>query len=96
MINSGMREYNYYTYATFDEYGQPILTKEPQGKVKMNISVLSQGTQDNILYENSTYLGLTVANVNSTYVIEYGDMRLKVMYVNPNGRLKQVFMAGMQ
>lgn len=89
-----MRQYDYYTYATNDEYGQPMLSPDVKGQIDIYINVLSQGTQDNALFENSTYLGLTAdSKVNNTYVIQYGKERLKVLYVNPMGRYKQVYMA---
>lgn len=96
MINTEMRLYNYFTFATYDKYGQPALSTEPKGQIKMAINILSQSVSDNILFENSSYIGLTTdAEVNSTYVIEYGQERLKVLYVNPKGRYKQVFMERM-
>lgn len=89
-----MRQYDFYTYATNDSYGQPILSNEVKGQISIYINVLTQGTQDNALYENSTYIGLTAdSKVNNTYVIQYGNERLKVLYVNPLGRYKQVYMA---
>lgn len=94
MINTAMREYDYFTYGAPDEYAQPILSKEPVGAIKMAINVSSQAIQDNINYKNASYIGLTQDSaVNDTYVIQYGDERLKVLYVNPQGRYKQVFMA---
>ena len=96
MINAQMRQYEYYTYGEQNAYGQSQLSAEPQGVIKMAINITSQNTQDNILYNNSTYIGLTTdAEVNDTYVIQYEKERLKVMYVNPMGRFKQVFMARM-
>ena len=93
MINSNMRVYNYFTYGDADGYGQPQLSDIPIGQIKMSINVTSQTIQDNINYKDSQYIGLTHANVDDAYVIEYGNERLKVLYVNPHGRLKQVFMA---
>lgn len=100
MINADMREYNYFTYGEPDEYGQTTLIKgedgEPviQGTIKIAINTTSQAIQDTIQYKGATYLGLTRdAKVNDTYVIEYKEERLKVLYVTPNGRLKQVFLA---
>lgn len=94
MISANMRNYNYYTYATTDKYGQPILSGEIQGQLKMAVYITSQSIQDNILFEDCAYIGLTTdGEVNSTYVIEYEKERLKVLYVNPQGRYKQVFMA---
>ena len=93
MINADMRLYNYFTLGTQDEYGQQVLSDEPVGQVKMAINISSQAIQDNINYAGATYVGLTHAKVDDTYVIEYEGERLKVLYVNPKGRLNQVFMA---
>ena len=96
MINAQMRQYEYYTYGEKDAYGQPQLSKEPKGKIKMAVNISSQSIQDNILYQNCSYIGLTNdAEVNDTYVIEYEKERLKVLYVNPMGRMKQVFLQRM-
>lgn len=96
MINAQMRLYQYYTYGEPDLYGQPQLSKEPKGTIKMAINISSQTTQDNILYKNCSYIGLTTdAEINDKYVIQYGSERLKVLYVNPIGRLKQVFLERM-
>lgn len=94
MINADMRNYNYFTYGEPDEYGQRKLSEEAQGTIKMAINNTSQSIQGNIKYKDATYLGLTQAEVNDTYVIDYGEEGLlKVLYVNPHGRYKQVFMA---
>ena len=92
MINSQMKTYNYFTFGALDEYGQPGLSTEPVGQVKMAINISSQAVIDNINYKDATYVGLTLAEVNDTYVIEYGKEYLKVLYVNPIGRYKQVFL----
>lgn len=93
MINTAMRFYNYFTLGTVDEYGQltPDFTK-PKGIVKMSINTTSQSIQDNIRYQDATYIGLTHADVNDTYIIDFKGEKLKVLYVNDMGRLKQVFM----
>lgn len=94
MINVDMRQYDYYTYATTNEYGQPIITEQPKGKIKMAIYSIAQNTQNSPLYQNSTYIGLTTdGEVNNTYVIEKDKERLKVLYIQPKGRFKQVFMS---
>ena len=100
MINANMREYNYFLYGEPDEYGQTTLIKDEagtplaQGSIKMAINTTSQSIQDNIKYKDATYIGLTHdAEVDDTYVIDYEEGRLKVLYVNPRGRFKQVFMA---
>ena len=90
-----MRLYDYFTFGEDDGYGMPQLSTEPKGQIKMTINISSQTTQDNILYKDCTYVGLTNANIDDTYVIRYGNSKLKVLYVNPKGRYKQVFLKEM-
>lgn len=98
MINAQMREYTYFLYDSNNDYGQQVLIKDangepvPQGTIKMAINLTSQSIQDNINYTSANYLGLTHSTVTDQYVIKYGDELLKVLYINPNGRFKQVFL----
>lgn len=93
MINADMRLYNYFTLGEPDSYGQPQLSQEVQGTVKMAINISSQSVQDNINYKDCAYIGLTHSLLDDSYVIQYGDKKLKVLYVNPKGRFTQVFLA---
>ena len=95
MINAEMKLYNFFTIGEANAYGQPQMPAkdaEPVGQIKMAINISSQGTQDNINYKDCNYIGLTYAEVKDTYIIEYGKERLKVLYINPKGRYKQVFL----
>ena len=92
MINSQMKLYDYFTFGVDNGYGQPMLSKDVKGQVKMAINLSSQSIQDNILFKDCMYTGLTLAEVDDTFVIQYGNEKLKVLYVNPMGRYKQVFM----
>lgn len=87
-----MKSYNYFTIGESNEYGQPTVSQIPKGTIKIAINSTGTSTQDNVLYKNASYIGLTQANVNDTYIIEYENTKLKVLYVNPKGRYKQVFM----
>lgn len=100
MINSNMRDYDFYLLGDKNGYGQITLLKddnnEPikQGEVKISITTLTKAVTDNIRYSNASYIGLTHdKSINDTYVIKYGDELLKVLYVNPDGRYTQVFLA---
>lgn len=98
MFSTDARTYNYFTLGGLDEYGQPQMVTEdtePTGTIKMAIYTTAQAIQDNVLYKDASYIGLTQADVNDTYIIEYENDRLKVLYVNPKGRYKQVFLARM-
>lgn len=92
MIMTDMRSYDYYLYGDEDDYGQATPSDEVNGSVLMAINLTSQTIQDNIAYKDAKYIGLTLAPVDDTYVIQYGKLRLKVLYVNSRGRYNQVFM----
>lgn len=93
MINAKMREYSYYLYGDTNGYGQVTLSKLPVGTVKMAIHNTSTSIQDNLLYKNATYIGLTHnQDIDDAYVIQYGSERLKVLYTVQEGRYRQVFM----
>lgn len=92
MINAQMRFYDYFTLGEPNEYGQPVISDEPKGTIKMSINIASQTTQDNINYKDCRYIGLTHAPVNDSYIIQYNEEKLKVLYVNPLGRLTQVYL----
>lgn len=95
MINADMRLYDYYIY-TPNEYGQTTIPEdaEPAGKIKMAIYTTSQSAQDNILYKNASYMALTHdTGINDMYQVNFNGERLKVLYVSPQGRFRQVFLA---
>lgn len=93
MINTDMKYHTYYRYSEPNAYGQRQLSDTPQGEVKMAINISTQQIKDNIKYREATFIGLTHdKQINDTYVVEYEGARLKVLYVNPKGKLRQVFM----
>ena len=99
MINTDIRTYNYFSIGDNNGYGQATIIKDEndnpvvQGSIKMAINITSQGVQDNINYKNAQYVGLTLGEVKDTNIIDYEGSKLKVLYVNPKGRYKQVFMS---
>ena len=96
MINTDMRLYNFFTFGEDNGYGMPTLSSEAKGSIKMAINISSLSTQDSILYKDCSYVGLTRdMNIDDTYVVEYEGQKLKVLYVNPKGRYKQVFLKEM-
>ena len=87
-----MKWYDYHTFGSKDEYGQAQLSAEVQGSLKIAIYTTSQAIQDNINYKDANYIGLTHAPITDAYVIQYDEAKLKVLYVQPKGRFKQVFL----
>ena len=93
MINAQMTEYKYFVYKE-NEYVEQVIDTTSSGTILMAINLVNKEVTDNILYTNANYIGLTLDNsITDKFVIEYGKEKLKVLYVNPQGRYKQVFMA---
>lgn len=93
MINAQMTKYKYFVYKE-NEYGEQVIDTSSSGTILMAINLVNKEVTDNILYTNANYIGLTLDNsITDKFVIEYGKEKLKVLYVNPQGRYKQVFMA---
>ena len=92
MISRDKRTYDFFTFGDNDAYAQPTLSDTPQGQIKMTINISSQSIQDNINYQDCNYVGLTTEEITDKYVIAYGNEKLKVLYVNPKGRQKTVFL----
>ena len=98
MINANMKFYSYFTLGDKDAYGQATLpqpTDEPIGQIKIAIYESSQNVQDNINYKNCNYIGLTLNEIDDTFIISYEKKLLKVLTVNSQGRYKQVFLKEM-
>lgn len=88
-----MKTYNFFTLGAKDAYGQETLSTVPVGTIKMAIYLTSQSIQDNVNYKNAQYVALTQAKVDDTYIIDGKELgRLKVLYVNTQGRYTQVFL----
>lgn len=97
MINFDMKLCDFFTIGENDAYGQPQITAEPVGTIKIAIYPTSTATQDNVLYKSAEYIGLTTnAEITDRYIIQHENERLKVLYIQKKGRFKQVFMERMK
>ena len=95
MINARMKLHKYYTLGEVDAYGVPQIPSiqdTPKGEIKIAINTFSVNNYTDIKFRDCTYIGLTLAEVQDNYVIRYGDVLLKVLYINPDGRFKQVYL----
>lgn len=92
MVNNDYKLYSYSALGTNDEYGQEVLS-EPIGTIKMAIYLNNQAVNGSVLYSGAEYIGLTKSKeINDTWVIHNGADKLKVLYVNTQGKLTQVAM----
>lgn len=92
MISMEMRQYNYLLYGQNDEYGAQQLDEEVKGSILIAIYTNTMATADNIKYSEGDFIGLTSASINDSYVILYGDKKLKVLYTIPARRYTQAFL----
>lgn len=98
MINARMKLYNFFTIGEPNAYGQPQMPAkdaEPNGQIKMAIELLSQSAADNVCYSEASFIGFTHLDIDTSFIIQYNDLRLKVLYVTDAGRYKQVFLGAM-
>lgn len=94
MINSKMKNYTYSrTSENIDEYGMPVVVND-EGTIKMSINFVSETINENSLYSGAQYVGLTLnKQIDANYIIQYEEEKLKVLYVNKEGKYNQVFLA---
>lgn len=97
MINSQMKDYTYSIYSEHEnEYAEKTISATGGGTVKIAINLMNNQIVDNALYKTASYIGLTFSSaINDTCIIDYEGEKLKVLYVVPQGRMKQVFLSRM-
>lgn len=97
MINSNMKKYDYYLLPEKNEYGQQLIVEgaPPDGVIELAIHETNKNINDNNLYSGAQYVGLTFSYIDDTYIIQYGDRRLKVLYTIASPRYTQVFLVRM-
>lgn len=94
MINTDIKKYNFFMYSAPDAYGQTKLSDEVKGSISMAIYNISTNIQNNVKYKEAEYIGLTKEKgIKDTFVIDYGEIKLKVLYTIPSKRkYTQVFL----
>ena len=55
-------------------------------EIKMAIYLSNQATNQNINYVEADYIGLTKEPIETNALIQYENKKLKVKYINPQGR----------
>jgi putative aminopeptidase FrvX len=88
MITNKMKDYTYYILKNeLDEYGQNI-ESTAAGTIKMNIYLNSQTVNNAVVYADVDYIGLTLAEIDDSMIIDFDGVKLKVKTVNSGGRFK--------
>lgn len=82
------------SYSGVDEYGDMLTTLDGSRTIQGSINIYSQSTTDDIRYQNAEYLILTKdKNISDQDRLLFNNQEYKVLYVNPFGRLNQVWVS---
>jgi hypothetical protein len=84
MINADFKRYQYYTYSTNpNAYGERTLNTTSSGTIDLAIYLMSQELSGNINYKDASYVAFApiTQQLDDTYVINYNNKMLKVLYV---------------
>ena len=92
VINRDMRQAQVYTIGENDEYGQPTLNPENPITIQLTFGLYNHSPVEDPRYQDVMYTGLTHYNLTDKNVVQIGDAQFKVKFVNPYGRLNQVFL----
>ena len=93
MINRELKDATVVTYGGVDEYGQMMTTPTASRTISMTFGMYQHTPTQDIRFQDVKYVGLTsdreISDKDSV-IIE--GKEYKVSFVNPFGRMTQVFM----
>ena len=92
VINRSMREALCYALGARDSYGQETLDTENSSTIHLTFGLYNHHETEDVRYQDVEYTGLTYDNLTDNNVIQIEDIKYKVKFVNPYGRMKQVFL----
>ena len=92
VINRSMREALKFSLAADDEYGQATLDTENPSTIHLTFGLYNPKEVADVRYQDVEYTGLTFDNLTDNDVIQLGEDKYKVKFVNPFGRISQVFL----
>lgn len=75
-----------------DEYGQDLVDALEEKPITLTFGLYNHKQTDDVRYEDVEYTGLTAYDVSDNQIIAIGDKEYKVLFVNPFGRMNQVFL----
>lgn len=92
MIAPKMRSYSCEILGALDEYAQSIAAASTD-TVLISLSEVNHSNNDNVLYSDAEYIGFTFnRDLDDTYILITDKGRLKVTYVNRDGRYNVVYL----
>lgn len=95
MINREMRQATVVTYGGVDEYGQMNTTATASRDTYLTFGLYQHTNSNDVRYQNVTHYGLTKdSEITDNDIIVIDGVEYKVLFVNPFGRMREVFLQG--
>lgn len=92
VINRDMKTATLLTMGGKDEYGQNLAEVQAQTTIQLTFGLYSHRDASDIRYQDITHTGLTKSKVNDKQILIIDGKQYKIKFVNPYGRLSQVFL----
>lgn len=92
VINRAQVQATLITMGGQDEYGQDLMNELDRKPITLTFGLYNHKQTDDIRYEDVEYTGLTIYDVFDDQIIQIGEDRYKVLFANPFGRMRQVFL----
>lgn len=92
VINRNMRQAEMLSLGEMDEYGQEVIDTENSTTVNLTFGLFNHHETEDMRYQDVEYCGLTYDNITDNNILFLDDKRYKVKFVNPYGRIKEVFL----
>lgn len=93
MINREFRKCALRHYAGEDEYGQQLAFVESERPIEATFNIYTHGETADIRFQDITHISLTKdKEICDADTLTFDGVEYKVQFVNPYGRLTQVFL----
>ena len=86
-----MRQAQMYSIGDLDEYGQETISTDST-TVSLTFGLFNHHDTEDLRYQDVEYCGLTYDNITDKNILLLDDTNYKVKFVNPYGRMKEVFL----
>lgn len=87
-----MRQAEMLSFGEVDEYGQEVIDTENAITVNLTFGLFNHQETEDVRYQDVEYCGLTYDNITDNNILLLDDKKYKVKFVNPYGRMKEVFL----
>ena len=75
-----------------DRYGQELVNVIEDKPITLTFGLYNHKQTDDVRYQDVEYTGLTPYDVSDNQIIVIDNTKYKVLFVNPFGRMSQVFL----